>query len=462
MKNHKKSAFVGHILATLFVLSIFVGTVLAQSNPTVSVVKSGINKSITATFSGQNILPDENGGCSVINKNDTNWYINHYDANLNLINSVKIQTPANGGNDTPTKDVRGYYKTNNGFVLLTRKSFNAYDSNNTIIWSYITDSIDTMFFTSDLLTMYETNSGYLIKGLGFDYFNDPFSSQIIKYLDKSGKLKWETKIHYGKVLESEWYEAPSQQQIMVFNNLIYMITYSNDYYLDPFGHLTEIPRSNIITTLDTLGSIVSMDTSMDDIYSIYRDSDKKLYNYNVLNHGVYCKMYDSLVLSTNYHHEYTDSSLYFSVGFSLIYGDSVINFPNYEENIDTAFDVKFVSFRTDKNNNIFALIQLLKNDSVFGNMVYKFNLYGDTNHLGIHSEKEDEIVIYPNPSMDYVYIQTPEPCKITLYDMQGKMVHPTMHSNGNIRIERAELPAGIYIINVENKGSIKREKVIFQ
>ena len=73
--------------------------------------------------------------------------------------------------------------------------------------------------------------------------------------------------------------------------------------------------------------------------------------------------------------------------------------------------------------------------------------------LRIHNEIQKTFRIYPNPSFDYIFIETQDELEVTVFDLKGKKIFSNQVSN---RLDIRSLEKGIYIIRI-NEG----EKILF-
>ena len=73
------------------------------------------------------------------------------------------------------------------------------------------------------------------------------------------------------------------------------------------------------------------------------------------------------------------------------------------------------------------------------------------------------IDVYPNPAKDEVNVQgMTEQSTIQLIGFDGRVIHKTTSSIGTTRISLANLPAGLYIVRVQNptQGTMTRKLII--
>lgn len=73
----------------------------------------------------------------------------------------------------------------------------------------------------------------------------------------------------------------------------------------------------------------------------------------------------------------------------------------------------------------------------------------------------DDIKVYPNPvkSGDNLNVKSQESGTYSLFSAQGQMIRTDKFS-GNAQINTASLPAGIYIVKIETKSTVKSYKII--
>ena len=85
---------------------------------------------------------------------------------------------------------------------------------------------------------------------------------------------------------------------------------------------------------------------------------------------------------------------------------------------------------------------------------------------GIENHPIGEVSIYPNPAQDHVVLtvsQQRENMVVDLLDMSGRRVRSMVLHTGesSIRIERGNLPEGIYLLKMNVNGNMQTRKVIF-
>ncbi len=108
----------------------------------------------------------------------------------------------------------------------------------------------------------------------------------------------------------------------------------------------------------------------------------------------------------------------------------------------------FLEFKTDSANNNFGW-----------QAVY------NTIPLGCAHSEIQNILVYPNPATNVVYIELEknfENTNIFVRDVRGKLLQAIEAKNKSNRISLKALPKGIYIISIERDNQIVHKKVILQ
>jgi hypothetical protein len=78
---------------------------------------------------------------------------------------------------------------------------------------------------------------------------------------------------------------------------------------------------------------------------------------------------------------------------------------------------------------------------------------------------DDNIIVYPNPSKNFVNINLKNATTgttATIFNLMGKQVKTQVLSIGNNNINISELPKGIYTISVSNSDGLKTQKIILE
>jgi hypothetical protein len=76
---------------------------------------------------------------------------------------------------------------------------------------------------------------------------------------------------------------------------------------------------------------------------------------------------------------------------------------------------------------------------------------------------EQNILIYPNPTTDFINIQNhlPEPITINIYDVHGKLLKNSS-CNEALQVDFSHLANGLYLIIFEYKGQQLMKKIVKQ
>ena len=72
-------------------------------------------------------------------------------------------------------------------------------------------------------------------------------------------------------------------------------------------------------------------------------------------------------------------------------------------------------------------------------------------------EDELEISVYPNPTSDYIFVETNEAFDLKLIDLNGKIQRVSIEQN---RVDLNSISRGIYMLQVRAKGQTKTIRII--
>lgn len=77
------------------------------------------------------------------------------------------------------------------------------------------------------------------------------------------------------------------------------------------------------------------------------------------------------------------------------------------------------------------------------------------------TEKANDIKVYPNPvkSGENLNVKSEEAGIYSVFSAQGQLIRSDKFS-GNTEISTASLPAGIYIVKIETRTTVKSYKII--
>jgi hypothetical protein len=80
-------------------------------------------------------------------------------------------------------------------------------------------------------------------------------------------------------------------------------------------------------------------------------------------------------------------------------------------------------------------------------------------HTSISKEEKMTLLLYPNPSVDKVFVEGLElGSQISIYASNGALVYRSVVSSENVQIDVSKLSSGSYILNMEN-GAAKRHQI---
>jgi len=77
---------------------------------------------------------------------------------------------------------------------------------------------------------------------------------------------------------------------------------------------------------------------------------------------------------------------------------------------------------------------------------------GDIKLLGLENLAEIEVNMYPNPTSDYVTIQSPAPVKVLIYDISGRLVAVHDLFNEINQIQVGDFSRGTYNLVFQSAG----------
>jgi len=77
-----------------------------------------------------------------------------------------------------------------------------------------------------------------------------------------------------------------------------------------------------------------------------------------------------------------------------------------------------------------------------------------SNDIAEDNSIENEIIIYPNPAFDYIYIKGINKSDIEIYDLTGKKVYSCSNANNNHIINIDNFKKGNYIIRIIDNNNV--------
>jgi len=129
--------------------------------------------------------------------------------------------------------------------------------------------------------------------------------------------------------------------------------------------------------------------------------------------------------------------------------DLVHNF--FNENIDS----HFAYYNTDDSNYEYFTIESSSGDKLtFSNHILATDTFNQIN-----------VITYPNPVKDIVYIEVPDTfhiTSITLLDLQGCIFPFSTDANSTISIDVSHLKSGVYFLQLETSKGVVNKKILKQ
>ncbi len=78
-------------------------------------------------------------------------------------------------------------------------------------------------------------------------------------------------------------------------------------------------------------------------------------------------------------------------------------------------------------------------------------------------EIDNELIVYPNPAQDILFVKLAQPfggtANVKIYNVQGQVIEIRKNVNGTLSFDTSNLPAGLYIVEMELDGHLLTEKV---
>ena len=84
-----------------------------------------------------------------------------------------------------------------------------------------------------------------------------------------------------------------------------------------------------------------------------------------------------------------------------------------------------------------------------------------TSATAVHQPlSNDAVAITPNPADQYTSVYCDKACKMRLYNAVGKLISTQMLEGGLNQVNTSELPAGVYMVQLETEGAFKSGKIV--
>jgi len=89
--------------------------------------------------------------------------------------------------------------------------------------------------------------------------------------------------------------------------------------------------------------------------------------------------------------------------------------------------------------------------------------YAYSKMVSVFFDPSEKVKIYPNPVIDFLYLETEIATRIDLFDGRGQMVDSWgIDKNQNLEIDLRSLPAGVYWLNWDNGFRMSHRKIMKQ
>jgi hypothetical protein len=129
-------------------------------------------------------------------------------------------------------------------------------------------------------------------------------------------------------------------------------------------------------------------------------------------------------------------------------------FGNFNSGETKAFDLAFVTCY-DSTSSFLSIVDTLKRDVAIIKQLYNQGLFACTSiGLGLPSETPfKELLLYPNPSNEYLWLQTDEAItEVLIFDVQGK--EQTKATTGFKAIDISNLSSGVYSVHIKTANGL--------
>jgi hypothetical protein len=108
--------------------------------------------------------------------------------------------------------------------------------------------------------------------------------------------------------------------------------------------------------------------------------------------------------------------------------------------------------------NLSALENFTQSDLLFGHQDFSVLIDYDGSKIGIPRVDKSMFTIYPNPSLDNIFLTGVQCKSIQILDLLGKVVLNQNTTSNQISVET--LPAGIYVLNALSDQGLVTQKIV--
>lgn len=100
---------------------------------------------------------------------------------------------------------------------------------------------------------------------------------------------------------------------------------------------------------------------------------------------------------------------------------------------------------------------ILANTYTVGKLPNGFIKAVDSN-LGTGEHTKPNIVLYPNPATDHLYVNTDKPATVKMYDMAGRLIKKQAYTTSGVSV--SELNPGMYVVEITIDNATSVQKII--
>ena len=88
------------------------------------------------------------------------------------------------------------------------------------------------------------------------------------------------------------------------------------------------------------------------------------------------------------------------------------------------------------------------------------NCWKDVNEINEPEYAEKEVVMYPNPASDFIYIDNSIGSQLELFRLDGILRYSGFADNDHFRVDVSNLPKGVYIMVVSSESGLNSARVV--
>ncbi|MCX8676939.1 MULTISPECIES: T9SS type A sorting domain-containing protein [unclassified Apibacter] len=315
--------------------------------------------------------------------------------------------------------------------------------------------ISYSFKDLQIMSVLPVSDGYLITVKKTDPHIDKYEGIIIK-VNKSGEEQWRT------ILDKSLGGYCIAIREDLDQNYIFITQYE-EYMSGKFGssYLLKVNKDGI--NIENK-EIKEMYNALSEINYVRNKSKKLLFSYKIANNKlniIEINEEGEKISNLTFIGENNDKSILNSLetadGFYLLSENTTLTKINKQKKI-----IWKKTFTNDDNNTISFIKDLGSNEYILVNK-YKISKIKDSKFLGIENQtnKEEQIILYPNPVDAYLNIKIPtdqKVKKIFITDITGKII--LQEYKYLDKIDMSMFIPGIYILKIESESDVYVQKIL--